>query len=277
MPIFVLLRLAINQNTVIMEKARVTPNIIHPKSILITQPPPSAGVSPYSKLAEEYKVSIDFKPLVEVEPMSLNAIRKQRVNIPTHTAVIFTSRTTIDHFFRLCDAAKLKISPAMKYFCTTEQVLNYLHKYIVVKKRKVFAGERTSSDLINWFKKHPNENYLFPSSDVVSNTKKQLETFLKDNNYQFSEATLYKTVAKDLQDFCYKPYDILTFFTPSSVQAFSQNFPDFQQEHRKIAVFGPQTASAINDKGLRLDIAAPSPDAPSMLVALEKHLKEMGS
>jgi uroporphyrinogen-III synthase len=240
------------------------------KSILVSQPKPKDDNSPYYKLAEKYKLKIDFRPFIQIEPVNVKEFRQQKINILDHTAVIFTSRNAIDHFFNICKELKIEVPTDMKYFCISELTANYLQKYIVIRKRKIFTGLRTATDLIEVLKKHKNEKYLFPCSNI---RKDDIPEFLRQNDYQFTEATLYKTVASDLSDLADIKYDVIAFFSPSGINSLLVNFPDFEQNSTRIAAFGPTTAKAVREAGLELDIEAPLPNAPSMTGAIEVYVK----
>ena len=241
------------------------------QSILVSQPAPSSEKSPYFPLAEKYDIKIDFRPFIQIDPVEIREFRKQKINILDHTAVILTSRNAVDHFFRLATESKVEIPTDMKYFCISEQTANYLQKYIVIRKRKIFTGVRTATDLIEVLKKHKNEKYLFPCSNI---RKDDIPTFLKSNGYDYNEAIIYKTVASDLSDLADVNYDIIAFFSPSGISSLFDNFPDFKQNDTRIAAFGPTTARAVRDAGLILDIEAPLPSAPSMTGALEVYIKK---
>ena len=242
------------------------------KSILITQEAPTDPNSPYFKLAEKYSLKIDFRPFIQVEPVSAKDFRKQKIDILNHTAVIFTSRNAVDHFFQICQELKVEMPPDMKYFCISEQTSNYLQKYIVIRKRKIFTGLKTTQDLLEILKKHKSEKYLFPCSDIRKN---DIPDFLKENNFDFTEAIIYHTVASNLSDLKEVYYDILAFFSPSGINSLYVNFPDFKQNNTRIAAFGPTTSKAVRDAGLILDIEAPLPNAPSMTGALELYIKKV--
>ncbi|MEX2513875.1 MAG: uroporphyrinogen-III synthase [Cyclobacteriaceae bacterium] len=241
------------------------------RSILVSQPKPSDERSPYFHLAEKYKIKIDFRPFIQVEPVSIKDFRKQKIEILKHTAIIFTSRNAIDHFFGICQELKIEMPADMKYFCISEQTAHYLQKYIVIRKRKLFVGTRTASDLFEYFKKHKNEKYLFPCSDI---RKDEIPEFLGQNNISFTEAIIYYTVAADLSDLKDIKYDILAFFSPSGIKSLFHNFPDFKQNNTRIAAFGPTTAQEVLDQKMILDIEAPLPNAPSMTGALELYIKK---
>ncbi|HBH24035.1 MAG TPA: uroporphyrinogen-III synthase [Cytophagales bacterium] len=241
------------------------------ESILVSQPKPKDDKSPYNTLAKKYNLKVDFRPFIHIEPITLKEFRKQKIDILNHTAVIFTSRNAVDHFFRLCKESKVEVPSDMKYFCISEQTANYLQKYIVIRKRKIFTGQKTAVDLIEILKKHKNEKYIFPCSNIRKN---DIPDFLTKNGYGFSEATIYKTVASDLSNLADIKYDIIAFFSPSGINSLFVNFPDFKQENTRIAAFGPTTAKAVREAGLYLDIEAPQPNAPSMTGALELYIKK---
>lgn len=241
------------------------------KSILVSQPEPSDPNSPYHKLAEKYKLKIDFRQFIEIDPVDIKEFRKQKVNILDHTAVIFTSRNAVDHFFRLATESKIEIPTDMKYFCISETTANYLQKYIVIRKRKIFTGERTAQDLLGVIKKHKGEKFIFPCSNIRTD---DIPNFLDENGYEWSEATIYRTVAADLSDLDDVTYDIIAFFSPSGIESLLHNFPKFKQNNTRIAAFGPTTSKAVKEAGLILDIQAPLPNAPSMTGALEVYIKE---
>lgn len=242
------------------------------KSILVTQEaPPADANSPYLKLTEKYNVKVDFIPFIQVEAVPVKEFRKQKIEILNHTAIIFTSRNAVDHFFQICAELKIEMPPEMKYFCISEQTSNYLQKYIVIRKRKIFTGQKTAQDLIEILKKHKGERYLFPCSDIRKN---DLPDFLKQAGYEYTEAIMYHTVASNLSHLKDVFYDILAFFSPSGINSLFVNFPDFKQNNTRIAAFGPTTAKAVRDAGLILDIEAPLPNAPSMTGALELYIRK---
>ncbi|WP_040497105.1 uroporphyrinogen-III synthase [Fulvivirga imtechensis] len=241
------------------------------KSILVSQPKPNDENSPYFKLAEKYKLKIDFRPFIQVDPVSIKEFRQQKIDILKHTAIIFTSRNAVDHFFKICEEMKVEMPADMKYFCISEQTSNYLQKYIVIRKRKIFTGHRTATDLIEILKKHKNEKYLFPCSDIRKN---DIPDFLSGNGFNYTEAIIYRTVASDLSDLENVYYDILAFFSPSGINSLLVNFPEFKQNKTRIAAFGPTTAKAVKDADLILDIEAPLPNAPSMTGAIELYIKK---
>lgn len=241
------------------------------KSILVSQPKPKDGKSPYYKLADKYGIKVDFRPFIQVDPVDVKEFRNQKIGLLDYTAVIFTSRNAVDHYFTMCKEVKAEVPADMKYFCISDQTAHYLQKYITIRKRKIFTGVRTAIDLIEVLKKHPDEKYLFPCSNI---RKDDIPNFLKENNYAFDEVVLYKTVASDLSDLAEIKYDIIAFFSPSGINSLFVNFPDFKQENTRLAAFGPTTAKAVKERGLILDIEAPLPNAPSMTGALELYIKQ---
>jgi uroporphyrinogen-III synthase len=240
------------------------------KSILVTQEEPTDLNSPYLKLSERYNIKIDFRPFIQVEAVPIKEFRKQKIDILQHTAIIFTSRHSVDHFFQLCLELKIEMPADMKYFCISDQTSNYLQKYIVIRKRKIFSGLKDTKDLLEIIKKHKNEKFLFPCSDIRKN---DIPNFLTDNGFHFTEAIMYQTVAANLSDLKNVYYDILAFFSPSGINSLLINFPDFIQNNTRIAAFGPTTAKAVRDANFILDIEAPLPNAPSMTGALELYIK----
>ena len=242
------------------------------KKILVSQPKPESDKSPYFELAEKNNVKIDFRPFIQVEGVSAKEFRASRVDLLTHSAVIFTSKHAIDHYFRMAEELRLTIPETMKYFCISESTAYYLQKYIIYRKRKIFFScTGQFPDLMESIMKHKDEKYLVP----LSNThKEEIPAILKSHNIKFTQATLYKTVSSDLSDLAEVNYDILVFYSPSGIKSLFQNFPDFKQNETIIATWGAKTAKAVQEAGLRLDIAAPMPDAPSMTMAIDKFIKD---
>lgn len=240
------------------------------KSILVSQPNPDTAKSPYFELAEKLGLKIDFRPFIHVEGVPAKEFRNERIHILEHSAVIFTSRTAIDHFFRIAQELRVTVPDTMKYFCVSEATAFYLQKYIVYRKRKIFYGDGKFSDLISVMKKHKDEKFLVPLSDIH---KQEIPQLLDAEGYKYTKAILYRTVSSDLSDLSDIKYDVLVFFSPQGIRSLLQNFPDFKQDETRIACFGPTTAQAIRDAGLRLDIEAPTSQAPSMTMALEQYIK----
>jgi uroporphyrinogen-III synthase len=241
------------------------------KKILVSQPKPSTPKSPYFDLSEKNNVKIDFRPFIQVEGVSSKEFRQQKINILDHTAVVFTSRTAIDHFFRICEETRVTVPDDMKYFCISEATAFYLQKYIVYRKRKIFHSTGKFPDLVEVIKKHKQEKFLVPLSDIH---KPEIPNLLTKAKIKYTKAILYRTVSSDLSDLKDINYDVLVFFSPSGIKSLMQNFPDFEQKDTLIASFGPATAKAVKEAGLRLDIQAPMPQAPSMTAALEMYIKK---
>ncbi len=241
------------------------------KTILVSQPKPEGEKSPYYDLAEKYKLKIDFRPFIHVEGIPAQEFRQQKINITEHSAIILTSKTAIDHFFRICEEIRFEVPDTMKYFCISEAVAYYLQKYVTYRKRKIFFGKQTIEDLVEVMKKHKGEQFLLPCTDIL---RDKIPITLEEHNYTFSKAILYRTVASDLSDLEDVYYDMLVFFSPGGIESLFKNFPDFKQNNTKIAAFGPTTANAVIKNNLRLDIHAPMPNAPSMTAAIELFVKE---
>jgi len=242
------------------------------KTILVSQPEPKIENSPYFDLIERQKVKIDFRPFIHVEGVSSKDVRTQKVDLTQYTAIILTSRNSVDHFFRIAEDMRFKVPDSMKYFCQSEAVAFYLQKYVVYRKRKIYVGKRTFTELSPLIKKYKTESFLLPSSDKL---KSEVPNLLDELGVTWKKATFYKTVVSDLSDLRDVYYDILVFFSPSGIKSLLENFPDFQQNNTRIAVFGNTTVKAAADNELRVDIKAPTPDTPSMTMALEKYIKEV--
>jgi uroporphyrinogen-III synthase len=242
------------------------------KKVLVSQPKPASEKSPYYDIAEKYGVKIDFRPFIKVESVTAKEVRQQKVSILDHTAVIFTSRHAIDHFFHLCAEMRVNVPETMKYFCVTEQIALYIQKYVQYRKRKIFFGSTGKiEDLMPAILKHKTEKYLVPMSDVHNDDIKNL---LDKNNIQHKEVVMYRTVSNDFTEDEEFDYDMLVFFSPAGVSSLKKNFPDFDQKDVKIGTFGSTTAQAVRDAGLRLDLEAPTVQAPSMTAALDMFIKE---
>lgn len=241
------------------------------KTILVSQPKPEGDKSPYFELAEKYKLKIDFRPFIHVEGIGAQEFRLQKINVPEHSAVIFTSKTAVDHFFRIAEEIRFDVPDAMKYFCITEAVAFYLQKYVTYRKRKIFYGKHTIEDLVELMKKHKGEKYLLPCTDIL---RDNIPETLEAQKINFTKSVLYKTVASDLSDLNDVYYDMLVFFSPGGIESLFKNFPDFKQNETRIAAFGPTTANAVMKHNLRLDLHAPMPNAPSMTAAIELFVKD---
>ena len=245
------------------------------KKVLVSQPKPATEKSPYFDIAEKFGVEIDFRPFFKVEPLTSKEFRQQKISILDHTAVVFTSRHAINHFFHLCEELRVAIPETMKYFCVTEAIAVYLQKYIVYRKRKIFFGQTGKvEDLAVVIGKKTKKKYLIPVSDVH---KEDLISLLEAKKISYTKAVMYRTVSNDFEDNEKFDYDMLVFFSPSGISSLLKNFPNFEQKDIKIGCFGPTTAKAIKDAGLRLDMEAPTPEAPSITAALEIYLKKQQS
>ena len=245
--------------------------VLNIQKILVSQPKPTTEKSPYYDLAEKYGVQIVFRPFIKVEPVNVKEFRVQRINILDHTAVIFTSKTAIDHFFRLAEESRIQIPESMKYFCVTEAIAVYLQKYIVYRKRKIFyPASGKLEDMMIPVGKHSRESFLIPVSDVH---KDDLLHLLDDKRIHYTLAIMYRTVSNDFDPGEVFDYDVILFFSPAGIASLLKNFPDFEQGGRIIGSFGPSTAKAVREAGFRLDIEAPNSEAPSMTGALENYLK----
>jgi uroporphyrinogen-III synthase len=241
------------------------------KTILITQQDPGSEKNPYTDLAKKHKLKIDYRPFIHVAEVESLEFRQQRVDIMEHTAVIFTSRNAVDHFFRIAKEMRLSIPETMKYFCMSEAIAYYLQKYIQFRKRKIFFGHSTFNELMESIKKHRGEKFLLPCSDIL---KPSIPESLDKEKINYSKAIMYRTVCSDLSDLADVKYDMLVFFSPSDIESLFKNFPDFKQEKTRIAVFGSTTAKAVEDAKLRIDVMAPNPKAPSMSMAIELYIQE---
>lgn len=238
----------------------------------MSQPKPASEKSPYYDIASKYGVDIVFRPFIKVESLSAKEFRQQKVSILDHTAIVFTSRHAIDHFFHLCGELRVTIPETMKYFCVTESVALYIQKYVQYRKRKIFFGNTGKfEDLLTPIVKHKNEKYFVPMSDVHND---DIKNMLDKSKVQHTEAVMYRTVSNDFAADEPFDYDMLVFFSPAGIASLQKNFPDFNQGDIKIGAFGATTAQAVRDAGLRLDLEAPTVQAPSMTAALDLYIKE---
>ena len=245
------------------------------KKILVSQPKPASEKSPYFDIASKFDVELVFRPFIKVENMSAKEFRTQKVSILDYTAIVFTSRHAIDHFFTLAKELRVTIPEDMKYFCVTETIALYIQKYVQYRKRKVFFGTTGRvDDLIPTMVKHKTEKYLVPMSDVHNDS---LTVLLDSKKLNHKEVVMYRTVSNDFTEEEVKnfDYDMLLFFSPSGIESLTKNFPDFEQGEIAIGTFGPATAKAAKDAGLRLDIEAPTEKYPSMTGALQHYLFEV--
>ncbi|PCI35703.1 MAG: uroporphyrinogen-III synthase [Flavobacteriaceae bacterium] len=242
------------------------------KTILVSQPSPKTENSPYFDLMEKQKVKIDFRSFIHVEGVPAKEVRVQKIDLNDFTAIILTSRNAVDHFFRIAEEMRFSVPDDMKYFCQSEAVAFYLQKYVVYRKRKIYVGTRTFPDLVKLIKKHKEEKFLLPSSDKL---KELIPKSLNDLKVTWSRAILFKTVVSDLSDLNNVFYDILVFFSPSGIDSLFKNFPGFEQKETRIAVFGNTTIKAATDAGLNCNILAPTPENPSMTMALDRYIAEV--
>jgi uroporphyrinogen-III synthase len=241
------------------------------KTILVSQPEPKVENSPYFELQNKHKVKVDFRSFIHVEGVNAKDVRTQKIDLNNYTALILTSKNSVDHFFRVAEEMRYKVPEDLKYFCQSEAVAFYLQKYVVYRKRKIYVGQKDFVDMTSLFKKYKDEKYLLPSSDQLNADIPQTLNALK---VDWTPGTFYKTVMSDLSDLKDVYYDVLAFFSPTGIKSLFKNFPDFEQNNTRIAVFGSTTQKEALDHGLRIDILAPTPETPSMTMALEKYVAE---
>jgi uroporphyrinogen-III synthase len=240
------------------------------KTILISQPKPER--SPYYNLEQKWGLTIDWRPFIHVEGVTEKEFRKNRLRPDDYTSIVFTSKNSIEHFFRICEDMRIKMAQSTKYFCLSEAIANYLQKFIVYRKRKVFVGVRKIEDLESSILKHKStEKFLVPCSNLGA---KNVMTFLEKHEIDYTEAMMYRTVSSDLSDLSDITYDVLVFFSPLGIKSLYENFPDFKQNETRFAVFGKSTSKAVEEHGLTINIKAPMPEIPSMSMALEKYLQK---
>ncbi|WP_165020528.1 MULTISPECIES: uroporphyrinogen-III synthase [unclassified Dysgonomonas] len=242
------------------------------KKILVSQPAPQTEKSPYFDIAEKYHLQMDFRPFIRVDGLDAKEFRQQRINIQDYSAVVFTAKVAIDHFFSLCEELRIPMPETMKYFCISESVALYLQKYIVYRKRKIFFSATGKMDgLATALTKHNKEKFIVPVSDVHSD---DLINVLDDKKAEYTKAIMYRTVSNNITQDEILSYDMLIFFSPAGILSLQKNAPDFKQGDIAIGCFGAATAKAVRDAGLRLDCEAPLPGMPSMTAALEAFIKE---
>ncbi|WP_185856538.1 uroporphyrinogen-III synthase [Blattabacterium cuenoti] len=238
-------------------------------NILISQPLSGGSNAPYIKLSKNKNINIDFRSFIEVKGASSNDVRKQKINFSDFTVVLFISKKSIDHYFRLAESMRFKVPVSMRYICQTETIAYYLQKYIVFRKRKIHIGNKSFKDILPYIQKHFQEKFLLPSSDIL---KPEIPDMLNKQNIFWKRAILYKTTSSDLSDLKHIYYDILVFFSPAEIKSLFDNFPNFDQNNIKIATFGKNTLDAACKAGLKIDIKVPTPEFPSMSMALEKYI-----
>lgn len=244
------------------------------KKILVSQPQPASGKSPYYDIAQKYGVEVVFRSMIKVEGLTVKEFRPQRINLADYTAIIFTSRTAVDHYFRMCEESRVNVPDDMRYVCTTEQIALYLQKYIVYRKRKIAfgtTGKLTDPQFLSAVNKIKKEKFLMP----VSDQNQEDSTSLEKLGIDLTKAVMFRTLTNDFTPDEPFDYDVLLFFSPSGIKSLEKNFPDFDQTKngKYIGTFGPTTAKAVEDAGFRLDFSAPTPETPSMTAALEKFLE----
>ncbi|MCK4569264.1 MAG: uroporphyrinogen-III synthase [Bacteroidales bacterium] len=243
------------------------------KNILVSQPEPAdLEKSPYGELAKNFNLNIDFNKFIKIEGVNSKEFRKNRIHLLDFTAIIFTSRNSVDHFFRLAKDLRVEIPDTLKYFCISESTAFYLQKYVQYRKRKIFHGKQSFEQLLELIKKHKEEKYLLPCSDIH---KASMTKMLEEQKVNYQKAVFYKTLASDLSHLDIKAYDMLIFFSPSGVKSLVKNFPEFKQNSTLIAAFGPTTGKAVNEAGFKLNISAPTKTAPSMTMAIEQYIHKM--
>jgi uroporphyrinogen-III synthase len=241
-------------------------------NILVSQPQPTdIEKSPYGDLTKKYNVEIDFYKFIKIEGIPSKEFRQSRINLLDYSAVIFTSRNSVDHYFRMAKELRADIPQTMKYFCMSESTAFYLQKYVQYRKRKIFHGKQSFDDLMEIIRKHKEEKYLLPCSDIH---KVSISQMLDDNSVNFTKGIFYKTLASDLSHIDINKYDMIIFFSPTGIASLYKNFPEFKQNSTVIGAFGPTTTKAVKDAGLTLDIEAPTKTAPSMTMAIEEYLQK---
>ena len=240
------------------------------KSILVSQPEPTAENSPFFLLAAKQKVKVDFRPFIHVEQVPTRDFRKEKINPQTFKSVILTSKNAVDNYFRVMEDMRIPVSNDIKYFCISEAIAFYLQKYVVYRKRKIYFGKQKMVDLVPMLKKHKVDSFFFPTSDIL---KPEIPETLEKHKIGYTRAILYKTVQSDLSDLTDVLYDMLVFFSPEGIKSLFKNFPDFEQNETRIAVFGNTTIKAAEEAGLVINIKAPTPECPSMTKAIEEYIK----
>lgn len=242
------------------------------KSVLVTLNYPESGKSVFDVLDKDYKVKVDFRSFIHVAPVHVRELRAQQLNILDHSAIILTSKSGVDNFFRIAEEMRVELPATMKYFCSNSSITNYIQKYITVRKRKMFTGKGPEADFLRLIKNHNKENFLFVCSNI---RKESIPNFLKNNEVTYTEAVMYETVSSDLSDLEEVFYDIIVFYSPADIKSLFENFPDFEQKETRIAAFGNSTKKAIEAANLILDIHAPSPENPSIVTALENYITKV--
>lgn len=242
------------------------------RNILVSQPQPSDfEKSPYAEIARKFNVDITFRQLIRIEGVPAKEFRKDRINILDYSAIVFTSKNAVDQFFRICKEMRVEVPETMKYFSISESTAYYLQKYVQFRKRKIFHSKENFSLLVELIRKHKNEKFLLPCSDVH---KQDVPKMLEDNKVAYKKAVIYRTLANDMSDIDITKFDMIVFFSPAGIKSLFKNYPEFKQKNTVIAALGPTVAKAVKDAGLRLDIEAPTKEAPSIITAIEQYLSK---
>ena len=245
---------------------------IRGKKILIAQPAPKSN-SPYAELETKYRLSFDFCPFFSVKPVSTRFFRGQHVNILDYTAIVFTSRSVIDSFFRICEETRVSVPEDMKYFCQNQQIALYLQKYIVYRKRKIFFGDGRPLSVIDAIgTKHKGEKFLIACTDSL---RPDMAKAFDAAGFKYGSAVFMNTVVGDIKHLDLASYSALVFYSPCDVRSLLENYPDFKQNGLLLATFGVNTAKAAQAAGLKVDIMAPSPQAPSIAQALSLYCSKL--
>lgn len=242
------------------------------KTILVSQPEPKVENSPYFEIQQKYKVKIDFRPFIHVEGATAKEVRQQKIDLNNYTSIILTSKNSVDHFFRVAEEMRYKVPETLKYFCQSEAIAYYLQKYVVYRKRKIYVGMKDFKDLSPLIKKFKDDKFLLPASDKLND---DVPLTLNELNVDWKQGIFFRTAMSDLSDLRDVKYDVLAFFSPTGINSLFMNFPDFEQNETRIAVFGSTTQKEALDHNLRVDIMAPSAESPSMTMALEKYLAKV--
>lgn len=238
----------------------------------MSQPEPKVENSPYFDLQQKYKVKIDFRPFIHVEGVNAKEIRQQKIDLNNYTSIILTSKNSVDHYFRVAEEMRFKVPETMKYFCQSEAIAYYLQKYVVYRKRKIYVGQKDFADLSPLIKKFKDDKFLLPASDKLNDDVPQT---LNDLGVNWTQGIFFRTAMSDLSDLADVKYDVLCFFSPTGINSLFKNFPDFVQDKTRIGVFGSTTKKEAELFGLRVDIMAPTPEAPSMTMAIDQYLAKV--
>jgi uroporphyrinogen-III synthase len=241
------------------------------KNILVSQPKPvELDKSPYADLARKFNLNIDFHKFIKIEGVTASVFRRDRISLAEHSAIILTSRNSVDHYFRMAKEMRFEVPETLKYFCISESTAFYLQKYVQYRKRKIFYGKQSFADLMDIIRKHKEEKFLLPCSDIH---KSSMTDMLDESDIFYSKAVLYHTVASNLSGIKIENYDMLVFFSPAGIKSLTKNFPGFKQGETIFGAFGESTAQAIIEEGYKLHINAPTKTSPSMTMAIEEFIE----